>query len=113
MSTCIRDNSCYIFMFNLFNASSCFVRMYVFVPCVCMVTTAVRSLEMELWMVINHHKGAGNNPTTLVFNKWKIICIKRNVFIRRGHTSLISAPGIQRQVDLCEFEASLIYKSWF
>ena len=24
--------------------------------------------------------------------------------------SLISAPGKQRQVDLCEFEASLVYK---
>ena len=27
------------------------------------------------------------------------------------HTPLISALGRQRQVDLCEFEASLVYKS--
>ncbi|KAM7327523.1 hypothetical protein ACRRTK_013890 [Alexandromys fortis] len=38
------------------------------------------------------------------------LCIKFGVLPGSGDTSLIPALGRQRQADLCEFEASLMYR---
>lgn len=60
MLTWIWDSSCFIFIFNLFYASSCFVYMYVCAPCVCLVPTDTKKmmldfLELEIEMVVSHH----------------------------------------------------------
>ena len=54
---------------------------------------------------------ATNKPKMKVRKEYPII--RKNLARQWWHTPLISALGRQREEDLCEFEASLVYKASF
>ena len=75
---------------------------------VCKYTLAVQCprsqipLELKLQIVVSHHVGAGNRTP--------VLCYSGQCFCRAWWCApLILAHGRQRQVDLFEFKARLVY----